>query len=57
MLTCLLDLVDQNLEIKKLNEERKGAMAAQLSAEATFRSLHAGQKDDDLPPIELVLSL
>ncbi|XP_031395113.1 microtubule-associated protein 70-5 [Punica granatum] len=49
-------LEHKNLEIKKLGNERKDALAAQYAAEATLRRLHMNQKDDDLPPIESVLA-
>ncbi|KAF0934750.1 hypothetical protein E2562_028339, partial [Oryza meyeriana var. granulata] len=31
-------------------------MAAQFAAEATLRRVHAAQKDDDMPPIEAILT-
>jgi hypothetical protein len=46
----------QNLEVKRINDEKKGAMAAQFAAEATLRRVHAAQKDDDMPPIEAILA-
>lgn len=46
----------QNLEIKKINEEKKAALAAQFAAEATLRRLHAAQKDDEMPPIEAIIT-
>ena len=46
----------QNLEIKKINEEKKASMVAQFAAEATLRRVHAAQKDDDMPPIEAILA-
>ncbi|EPS60605.1 hypothetical protein M569_14198, partial [Genlisea aurea] len=49
-------LQSKNLEIKKLNDERKASMAAQFAAEATLRRVHAAQKDDDMPPIEAILA-
>ncbi|KAL6001320.1 hypothetical protein ACLOJK_007054 [Asimina triloba] len=49
-------LENKNLEIKKLNDEKKASMAAQFAAEATLRRVHAGQKDDDMPPIEAILA-
>lgn len=51
---CLLDT--RNLEIKKINDEKKASMAAQFAAEATLRRVHAAQKDDDMPPIEAILA-
>ncbi|KAG2321921.1 hypothetical protein Bca52824_015134 [Brassica carinata] len=49
-------LQGKNLEIKKINEEKKASMAAQFAAEATLRRVHAAQKDDDMPPIEAILA-
>ncbi|CAJ2663380.1 unnamed protein product [Trifolium pratense] len=49
-------LESKNLEIKKINDEKKAAMAAQFAAEATLRRVHAAQKDDDMPPIEAILA-
>lgn len=46
----------QNLEVKKINDEKKAALAAQFAAEATLRRVHAAQKDDDMPPIEAILA-
>ncbi|WOL02594.1 microtubule-associated protein 70-1 [Canna indica] len=49
-------LESRNLEIKKINGEKKAALAAQFAAEATLRRVHAAQKDDDMPPIEAILA-
>lgn len=46
----------QNLEVKKINEEKKAALAAQYAAEATLRRVHAAQKDDEMPPIEAIIA-
>ncbi|TXG69765.1 hypothetical protein EZV62_004700 [Acer yangbiense] len=46
----------QNLEIKKLTNEKKDALAAQYAAEATLRRVHANLKDDDSVPIDSVLA-
>ena len=46
----------QNLDIKKLTNEKKEALAAQYAAEATLRRVYANQKDDDSIPIELVIA-
>uniref|UniRef100_A0A2N9GMW8 DOG1 domain-containing protein n=1 Tax=Fagus sylvatica TaxID=28930 RepID=A0A2N9GMW8_FAGSY len=46
-------LESKNLEIKKINDEKKAALAAQFAAEATLRRVHAAQKDDEMPPIEV----
>ncbi|GER46109.1 microtubule-associated protein 70-2, partial [Striga asiatica] len=45
-----------NLEIKKINEEKKAALAAQFAAEATLRRVHSAQKDDEMPPIEAIIT-
>lgn len=52
----LIKILLQNLEIKKINDEKKASMAAQFAAEATLRRVHAAQKDDDMPPIEAILA-
>ncbi|CAN6478208.1 unnamed protein product [Victoria cruziana] len=49
-------LENKNLEIKKINDEKKASLAAQFAAEATLRRVHAAQKDDDMPPIEAILA-
>ncbi|KAJ1428652.1 Microtubule-associated protein 70 [Sesbania bispinosa] len=49
-------LKHKNLEIKKLTDEKKDALAAQYAAEATLRRVHADQKEDDFLPIESVIS-
>ncbi|KAL5721914.1 hypothetical protein ACHQM5_005499 [Ranunculus cassubicifolius] len=49
-------LETKNLEIKKINDEKKASMAAQFAAEATLRRVHAAQKDDEMPPIEAILA-
>ncbi|KAK4837580.1 hypothetical protein QYF36_006676 [Acer negundo] len=46
----------KNLEIKKLTNEKKDALAAQYAAEATLRRVHANLKDDDSVPIDSVLA-
>ncbi|XP_008812973.2 microtubule-associated protein 70-2-like isoform X2 [Phoenix dactylifera] len=49
-------LENKNLEIKKINDEKKASMAAQFAAEATLRRVHAAQRDDDIPPLEAILA-
>lgn len=49
-------LESKNLDIKKINEEKKAALAAQFAAEATLRRVHAAQKDDEMPPIEAIIT-
>ncbi|RWW08301.1 hypothetical protein GW17_00028269 [Ensete ventricosum] len=44
-----------NLEIKRITEEKKEALAAQFAAEATLRRVHAAQKDEELPTLEDIL--
>jgi len=46
----------QNLEIKKLTDEKKDALASQYAAEATLRRVHANQKDEDFTPIETAIA-
>lgn len=50
------DVCLQNLEIKKINDEKKAALAAQFAAEATLRRVHSAQKDDEMPPIEAIIT-
>ncbi|KAG6416432.1 hypothetical protein SASPL_123862 [Salvia splendens] len=49
-------LQQKRLDIKKLTDEKKEALAAQYAAEATLRRVYANQKDDDSIPIELVIA-
>jgi hypothetical protein len=42
----------QNLEIKKLTDEKKDTLAAQYAAEEALRRLHTDQKEDDFYPFE-----
>ncbi|KAL6272519.1 hypothetical protein ACE6H2_023211 [Prunus campanulata] len=49
-------LESKNLEIKKINDEKKAALAAQFALEATLRRVHATQKDDEMPPIEAIIA-
>lgn len=46
----------QNLEIKKLTDEKKDSLAAQYAAEATLRRVHANQRDEDFVPIDSVIA-
>lgn len=46
----------QNLDLKKLNDEKKAALGAQFAAEATLRRVQAAQKDEELPSIEAILA-
>ncbi|KAL9260280.1 Microtubule-associated protein 70-2-like protein [Drosera capensis] len=49
-------LESKNLENKKINEEKKAALAAQYAAETTLRRVHAARKDDEMPPFEAILA-
>ncbi|XVF26218.1 hypothetical protein REPUB_Repub13aG0280200 [Reevesia pubescens] len=49
-------LQHKNLEIKKLTNEKKDALAAQFAAEATLRRVHANQKDEDDISIDSVIA-
>ncbi|XP_010914823.1 microtubule-associated protein 70-1 [Elaeis guineensis] len=49
------NLENKNLEIKRITDEKKAALAAQFAAEATLRRVHAAQRDEDLPPLEDIL--
>lgn len=49
-------LQQKNLEMKKLADEKKDALAAQFAAEAALRRLHTNQKDDDFLPIESIIA-
>ncbi|XP_031273494.1 microtubule-associated protein 70-5 [Pistacia vera] len=49
-------LEHKNLEIKKLTNEKRDALAAQYAAEAALRRVHANLKDDDSVPIESILA-
>ncbi|EEF40219.1 conserved hypothetical protein [Ricinus communis] len=49
-------LESKNLELKRINDEKKSALAAQFAAEATLRRVHAAQKDDEMPPIEAIIT-
>ncbi|KAK3022638.1 hypothetical protein RJ639_045404 [Escallonia herrerae] len=49
-------LEQKNLDIKKLINEKKEALAAQFAAEATLRRVHTSQKDDSHLPIESVIA-
>ena len=44
-----------NLEAKKINDEKKAALAAQFAAEDKMGRGQAAQKDDDMPPLEAIL--
>ncbi|ESW26033.1 hypothetical protein PHAVU_003G086000 [Phaseolus vulgaris] len=49
-------LKQKHLEIKKLTDEKKDALASQYAAEATLRRVHTIQKDEDFIPIETVIA-
>ncbi|CAN4089975.1 unnamed protein product [Withania somnifera] len=49
-------LEQKKLDIKRLVNEKKEALAAQYAAEATLRRVYADQKDDDAPPLESIIA-
>ncbi|PNX95037.1 microtubule-associated protein 70-5-like, partial [Trifolium pratense] len=49
-------LKQKNVEIRKLADEKKGALAAQYAAEATLRRVHANQKNEYSVPIDTVIA-
>ncbi|KAL4280005.1 hypothetical protein GQ457_03G037410 [Hibiscus cannabinus] len=49
-------LQQKNLEITKLINEKKDAVAAQFAAEATLRRVHANLKDDEHVSIEPIIA-
>lgn len=49
-------LKNKNLEIKKLTDEKKDALAAQYAAESALRRLHTDQKEEDFYPFESVIT-
>ncbi|XP_068668510.1 microtubule-associated protein 70-5-like [Aristolochia californica] len=49
-------LEQKNLEVKKLINEKKEALAAQFAAEAALRRIHATQKDEDFLPLEAFIA-
>ncbi|GAB2240897.1 hypothetical protein Droror1_Dr00021415 [Drosera rotundifolia] len=49
-------LGSKNLENKKINEDKKAALAAQYAAETMLRRVHAARKDDEMPPFEAILA-
>lgn len=46
----------QNLDIKKVTDEKREALTAQYAAEATLRRVYATQKDNDSVPIESIIA-
>jgi hypothetical protein len=51
---CLFDW--QNLDVKRLSNERKEAFAAQFAAEATLRRIHSSQKDEEAVPFDAIIA-
>ncbi|OMO76971.1 Myosin II heavy chain-like protein [Corchorus capsularis] len=49
-------LQHKNLEIKKLTDDKRDALAAQFAAEATLRRVHANQKDEADFSLESVIA-
>lgn len=46
----------QNLEIKRLTNDKRDALAAQFAAEAALRRVHTNQKDDEALPLASVIA-
>ncbi|CAD6210203.1 unnamed protein product [Miscanthus lutarioriparius] len=46
----------KNLEVKRLNNERKEALSAQFAAEATLRRIHSSQKDEESVPFDAIIA-
>ncbi|KAL5209295.1 hypothetical protein ABZP36_004918 [Zizania latifolia] len=49
-------LEQKNLDVKRLSNERKGALSAQLEAEATLRRIHSSQKDEEVVPFDAIIA-
>ncbi|CAK9156813.1 unnamed protein product [Ilex paraguariensis] len=49
-------LEQKSLDVKKLANDKKTALAAQFAAESTLRRVYANQKDDNSLPIESVIA-
>ncbi|XP_077230198.1 microtubule-associated protein 70-5-like isoform X3 [Tasmannia lanceolata] len=49
-------LEHKNLEIKKLINEKKEALAAQFAAEAALRRVHATKKYEEFVPVEAIIA-
>lgn len=49
-------LENKNLEVKRINDEKKAAQAGQYAAEATLRRVQSAQKGEDMPPLEAILA-
>ncbi|KAJ4796667.1 Microtubule-associated protein 70-4 [Rhynchospora pubera] len=49
-------LEQKNLEIQKLFNEKREALAAQFAAEATLRRVYAAQEDEEFVPVEAVIA-
>lgn len=53
---CVWELIKMhNLEMKKVADEKKDALAAQFVAEAALRRLHTNNKEEDLLPIDSII--
>ena len=52
----MFKLFVQNLDIKKLINEKKDALTAQYAAEAALRRVYTEQNNDDLIPIESIIA-
>ncbi|XP_078164206.1 microtubule-associated protein 70-4-like [Carex rostrata] len=49
-------LEQKNLEIQRLFNEKREALAAQFAAEATLRRVYAAQEDEEFVPVEAVIA-
>ncbi|KAK3147983.1 hypothetical protein QOZ80_3BG0289160 [Eleusine coracana subsp. coracana] len=49
-------LEQKNLDVKRLSNERKEALAAQFAAEATLRRIHSSQKDEEAVPFDAIIA-
>ncbi|KAJ3673617.1 hypothetical protein LUZ60_005609 [Juncus effusus] len=49
-------LDQKNLEIQRLFNEKREALAAQFAAEATLRRIHASQEDEQFVPLDSIIA-
>lgn len=54
-MTGKFDLLRQNLDVKRLCNERKEALSAQFAAEASLRRIHSAQKDEEVVPFDAII--
>uniref|UniRef100_A0A0D3FFG3 Uncharacterized protein n=1 Tax=Oryza barthii TaxID=65489 RepID=A0A0D3FFG3_9ORYZ len=48
--------IAENLDVKRLSNERKEALSAQFAAEATLRRIHSSQKDEEVVPFDAIIA-